>query len=149
MTANADDSAEKNAPNGDRGEKGFRVLVVDDNPNNLLITSKLSRHLGYETRTVSNGVDALNALRESEFQIVLMDVRMAPINGIEATKRIREGAAGVGSKNAYIIAITAHALQGDKEKCLASGMNDYLSKPLTLDRLQDSLARACSELSLG
>lgn len=125
-----------------------RLLVVDDNPNNLLITSKLSRHLGYEAETVSNGVDALERMKSESYDIVLMDVRMAPLSGIETTRKIREGEAGDRSSSAYIIAVTAHALQGDKEKCLASGMNDYLSKPLTLDRLQDSLNRARSELSL-
>ncbi|MBK1876937.1 ATP-binding protein [Pelagicoccus mobilis] len=130
------------------GTGPIRLLVVDDNPNNLLITSKLSQHLGYQAETVSNGIDALERMKDGGYDIVLMDVRMAPINGIETTRKIRDGEAGERSSEAYIIAVTAHALQGDKEKCLASGMNDYLSKPLTLDRLQDSLNRARSELSL-
>ena len=123
-------------------ERPLRVLVVDDNPNNLLITSKLSEHLGFEVRTVRSGIEAIEALEKDDFDIVLMDVRMAPIDGLETTKRIRKGAAGDKTKDIYIIAVTAHALQGDRERCVASGMNDYLSKPLTLDRLGDSLDRA-------
>ncbi|MDQ8203428.1 ATP-binding protein [Pelagicoccus sp. SDUM812003] len=126
----------------------LRVLVVDDNPNNLLITSKLSQHLGYDSQTVSNGVDAIEKLKAEDFDIVLMDVRMAPINGMETTRKIRDGEAGEHSKGSYIIALTAHALQGDKEKCLASGMNDYLSKPLTLEKLDESLSKAREALSL-
>ena len=125
-----------------------KLLVVDDNPNNLLIASKLSRYLGYEAETASNGIDALDLMQDGSYDIVLMDLRMAPLNGIETARRIRDGQAGNRSSDTYIIAVTAHALGGDKERCLASGMNDYLTKPLTLDRLRDSLDRACSELSL-
>lgn len=125
-----------------------KLLVVDDNPNNLLITSKLSQHLGYAAETASSGVDALERMKDGSFDIVLMDVRMAPMNGIETTRMIRKGEAGVDNSSAYIIAVTAHALQGDREKCIESGMNDYLSKPLTLERLEASLNRARSELSL-
>ncbi|EDY84443.1 ATPase, histidine kinase-, DNA gyrase B-, and HSP90-like domain protein [Verrucomicrobiia bacterium DG1235] len=130
------------------GRAPLRLLVVDDNPNNLLITSKLSQHLGYEAETVNSGVEALKKMKAEQFDIVLMDVRMAPINGIETTQMIRQGEAGESCSSAYIIAVTAHALLGDKERCLESGMNDYLSKPLTLERLEESLNRARSELSL-
>lgn len=124
------------------GASRHRVLVVDDNSNNLLITSKLSEHLGYEAIGVSNGAEALDALRARDFSIVLMDVRMAPINGMETTRRIREGEAGASNANVYIIALTAHALQGDRDRCLRGGMNDYLSKPLTLEMLSEALRRA-------
>lgn len=139
---------EKSIAKENQEDAPLRLLVVDDNPNNLLITSKLSQHLGYKAETVNNGVDALRKMKEGDFHIVLMDVRMAPINGMETTRMIREGEAGDQSAGAYIIAVTAHALQGDKERCIQSGMNDYLSKPLTLERLQESLNRARSELSL-
>ena len=120
----------------------LRVLVVDDNPNNLLITSKLSEHLGYEAVTVKSGVEALESLKREAFSIILMDVRMAPINGMDTTKKIRLGEAGEANKDIYIIALTAHALQGDRERCLDSGMNDYLPKPLTLERLSETMKRA-------
>ncbi|MDQ8182414.1 ATP-binding protein [Pelagicoccus sp. SDUM812005] len=141
-------SSEKTATGALKENAPLRLLVVDDNPNNLLITSKLSQHLGYKAETVTNGVDALKKMKSGEFHIVLMDVRMAPINGMETTRMIREGEAGDESSGAYIIAVTAHALQGDKERCIQSGMNDYLSKPLTLERLEESLNRARAELSL-
>lgn len=133
---------------GGKSQGPLRVLVVDDNPNNLLITSKLSEHLGYRPMSVCSGVDAIAKLKEDSFDIVLMDVRMAPINGMETTRKIRDGEAGEHSRDSYIIALTAHALQGDREKCLAAGMNDYLSKPLTLEKLEESLTRAKSSLSL-
>ncbi len=120
----------------------IKILVVDDNPNNLLITTKLSEYLGYEVRTVSNGLQALEAIEEECFSIVLMDIRMAPINGIETSVRIREGEAGEANRDIYIIALTAHALEGDREKCLDAGLNDYLSKPLNLEQLSRSLKRA-------
>jgi len=119
-----------------------RILVVDDNPNNLLITKKLSEHLGYSTETASNGVKAISLLEKERFDIILMDIRMAPIDGIEASQQIREGAAGDLNKDIYIVALTAHALEGDREKCIESGLNDYLSKPLSLDRLNHCLQRA-------
>lgn len=159
LSLNAEAKAVRSAPapfkhdparDGVAGSKApLRLLVVDDNPNNLLITSKLSQHLGYDAETVTSGVAALKRMKEGEFDIVLMDVRMAPLNGMETTRKIRGGEAGDRSTEAYIIAVTAHALQGDKEKCIQSGMNDYLSKPLTLERLEESLNRARSELSLG
>lgn len=159
LSLNAKAKADRAAPapikhepvgNGAADLKGpLRLLVVDDNPNNLLITSKLSQHLGYDAETVNSGVEALKRLKEGVFDIVLMDVRMAPLNGMETTRMIRGGEAGDRSAEAYIIAVTAHALQGDKEKCIQSGMNDYLSKPLTLERLEESLNRARSELSLS
>ncbi len=142
------ETTEKKAAVEKKPAAPLRLLVVDDNPNNLLITSKLSQHLGYKAETVSNGVDALQKMKDGDFHIVLMDVRMAPLNGMETTRMIREGEAGDECAGAYIIAVTAHALQGDKERCIQSGMNDYLAKPLTLERLQESLNRARSELSL-
>ncbi len=142
------ESSEKKTVEETKEPAPLRLLVVDDNPNNLLITSKLSQHLGYKAETVSNGVEALQKMKDGDFHIVLMDVRMAPLNGMETTRMIREGEAGEDCSGAYIIAVTAHALQGDKERCIQSGMNDYLAKPLTLERLQESLNRARSELSL-
>ncbi len=118
------------------------ILVVDDNPNNLLITRKLSEYLGYKVTTVTSGLQALDLMKEEHFPIVLMDIRMAPINGIETSKRIRQGEVGEANRDIYIIALTAHALEGDREKCLNAGMNDYLSKPLNLDQLNKSLKQA-------
>ena len=123
-------------------DRVLRILVVDDNPNNLLITTKLSEYLGYEADTVSSGIKALAALENERYDIILMDVRMAPIDGIETSRRIRKGIAGEANQEVYIIALTAHALEGDREKCIAAGMNDYLSKPLSLDQLNSALSKA-------
>lgn len=132
-----------------KGEaKSVRLLVVDDNPHNLLVISRLSQFLGYEAKSVSNGPEAIEAMRDDAFDIVLMDVRMAPITGIETTQKIRAGEAGARCSDTYIIAVTAHAMQEDRQKCLSSGMDDYLPKPITLDRLKNSLNRARESLSL-
>ncbi len=135
-------------PDTQTDAKTLRVLVVDDNPNNLIITSKLSEHLGCKATTVRSGVRAVDLLKEEDFDVVLMDVRMAPISGMETTRLIRDGHAGEGRADVYIIALTAQALQGDRELCLGSGMNDYLSKPLTLEKLSEALLRARESISL-
>jgi len=90
----------------------------------------------------SDGEEALKQIGQWMPDIVLMDIRMAPIDGIETSRRIRNGEAGEESRDVYIIALTAHALEGDREKCLDAGMNDYLSKPLSLDQLNHSLKKA-------
>lgn len=119
-----------------------RILVVDDNGNNLLITNKLIEHLGYEVESTSSGLEAIDLLKKNRFDIILMDVRMAPIDGLTTARRIRQGAAGDHNKDVYIIALTANALYGDREGCISAGMNDYLSKPLNLKKLEESLRKA-------
>jgi len=127
-------------------DREFRILVVDDNPNNLLIASKLSEHLGFRSESVSSGVGALAAIEKERYDIVLMDVHMAPIDGIETSQRIRSGVAGERSRNLYIIAVTAHALDEDRRRCMEAGMDDYVTKPLTLERLNDALKSAAETI---
>ncbi|MEM9159484.1 MAG: ATP-binding protein [Verrucomicrobiota bacterium] len=136
------EEVESDLPMEERSEEKLRVLVVDDNPNNQLITTKLAEHLGYEVATVSNGIEALELMNREKFIIVLMDIRMAPIDGIQTSRKIRQGQAGADNADVYIIALTAHALEGDREKCLEAGLNDYLPKPLSLDQLSQSLRKA-------
>jgi signal transduction histidine kinase/DNA-binding response OmpR family regulator len=108
---------------------GLRILVAEDNPvNRTMVVRLLGKH-GHDVRVANNGHEALAALGEDTFDVVLMDVEMPEIDGLETTRLIREGEAASGS-HTPIIALTAHAMKGDEEKCLAAGMDGYVSKPI-------------------
>jgi signal transduction histidine kinase/CheY-like chemotaxis protein len=114
-----------------------RVLLADDNPVNLkLIQSALEDH-PITVDTVADGREAVSAARSLPYDLILMDVQMVTMDGMEATRRIRK--LGGAMAEVPIIAITASAMAGDREKCLESGMNDYLSKPVAMDLLLDKI----------
>jgi CheY-like chemotaxis protein/HPt (histidine-containing phosphotransfer) domain-containing protein len=96
--------------------------------------------MGYTADVATTGREALEAVRRESYDVVLMDVQMPEMDGFEATRRIR--ALGPGEKGPWIVAVTASAMTGDPEKCLAAGMNDYLSKPVRVDDLAAALRRA-------
>lgn len=122
-----------------------RALLVEDNVVNQKLTLEILRRLGVKADCVSNGVDAIEALGNFEYDIVLMDIQMPKMDGWEATGAIRAGKAGLKAKNTKIIAMTAHAMQNDQEKCLESGMDDYIPKPLDVKILKEKLERWLSE----
>jgi CheY-like chemotaxis protein len=99
------------------------------------------RKLGLRADVVTSGEEAIAALTRLRYDVVLMDVQMPGIDGLEATERIRSGAAGGTTIAVPVIAMTAHAMQGDREACFAAGMNDYVSKPLSPRSLADALRR--------
>jgi len=111
-----------------------RVLLVEDNPISQNLEMKILREVGYEVEAVSNGHDAIEAVKTNLFDIVLMDVEMTDMDGITATRKIRE----LGGKPGKIpiIAVTAHSSMKDREKCLASGMEDYIAKPINIHFLK-------------
>ncbi|GAA58779.1 hypothetical protein P20652_0636 [Pseudoalteromonas sp. BSi20652] len=118
------------------------LLLVEDNKINQIVASALLKQAGIIFDIAENGLEAINKLNEKKgrpYQLILMDCQMPEMDGYQATQAIREGKAGNHNQNITIIALTANAMQGDKEKCLASGMNDYLSKPLDLAALQPKL----------
>jgi PAS domain S-box-containing protein len=116
-----------------------RVLVVDDNQMNRQISREILRTLGVNATTAASGQEALDLLGTEEFDVVLMDVQMPDMDGFQATRLIRSSTAI--RPQLPIIALTAHALSGDREKCLEAGMNDYLTKPIDPGELLDVLAR--------
>ncbi len=119
------------------------VLLVEDHDINQILVEELLEDVGLTCETASNGQEAIDLLAEKqdEFALVLMDCQMPVLDGYEATKRLRDGAAGPGGQSIPIIALTANAIEGDREKCLASGMDDYLSKPIEPGALETTIAR--------
>jgi CheY-like chemotaxis protein len=91
---------------------------------------------------VPNGRQALAALAHEHFDLVLMDCNMPEMDGLEATAALREGAAGAAGRKVPVIALTANAMDGDRERCLAAGMNDFLAKPVTIAALRVAIDRA-------
>ncbi|MCW2278188.1 PAS domain-containing hybrid sensor histidine kinase/response regulator [Heliophilum fasciatum] len=115
-----------------------KVLLVEDNVINITIASTQLEKLGFSVTVATNGQEALDALSKDDYSLVFMDCQMPVMDGYEATRRIRQTEKG---KKILIIAMTAFAMQGDREKCLAAGMDDYLSKPLNKSILQKMLQR--------
>ena len=113
--------------------KSLRVLVAEDNPSNQKVLKEMLKRLGYKPDAVADGREVLQALERQHYDLVLMDIRMPEMDGITATQEIRKIWPENGPK---IIAITAFALEGDREKCLAAGMDDYISKPVQKKALE-------------
>jgi signal transduction histidine kinase/CheY-like chemotaxis protein len=135
------------------------VLLAEDNPVNQDVTLTMLRNIGYQVDVVANGRDVLAALSRASYDLVLMDCQMPEMDGFETTQVIRaheaenttESTAGDAQKSTPthlpIIALTANAIQGDRERCLAAGMDDYLSKPFTQEQLAASLQPWLSQVS--
>jgi len=118
-----------------------RILVVEDNPTNQKVAVGILKKLGYRPDLAADGRQALEALRRQDYRLVLMDCQMPGLDGYEATRMIRSGAAEVINPRVPIVAMTAHAMAGEREKCLAAGMDDYVSKPIDPQTLADTIAR--------
>jgi CheY-like chemotaxis protein len=118
-----------------------RILVAEDNiANQKIVVGQLDK-LGYRADVVANGLEAVDAVARIRYALVLMDCQMPEMDGWEATAMIRKEEGARGSHRLPIIAITANAMPGDREKCRKAGMDDYLAKPVTLEEIRAVLAR--------
>jgi PAS domain S-box-containing protein len=126
------------------GRPGLRILLAEDNDINQILAVKLLTLQGHEVATAGNGRDVLARLAESDFDLILMDVRMPGMDGVEAMRRIRGGEVPGADPDIPIIAVTAHALAGDRERFLADGFDGYLAKPLDFEALDGLLAEMTS-----
>ncbi|MEO7719677.1 MAG: PAS domain S-box protein [Capsulimonas sp.] len=129
-----------------RRDLGLRVLLAEDNPINQKVAVRLLTNWGCAVETVVNGFEAVEALKRQSFDLVLMDVQMPELSGLEATEEIRRRER-VSGRRVPIFAMTANAMEGDRDECLAAGMDDYISKPVKPQDLHAKLLRVYESLA--
>ena len=129
-----------------------RILVVDDNEINQKVAVRILQQLGYQPEVADNGREALSAIEQEPFDFILMDVMMPELDGLEATRIIRKRQMSGEHKNfqsrIIVVAMTAHAMQGDREKCIAAGMDDYLSKPIRPKDVREMIEKWASKVAV-
>lgn len=125
----------------DMSRNNYRVLLAEDNIVNQKVAQSMLQKLGYHTDTVGSGTEALKALEMLPYDLVLMDVQMPEMDGFEATRHIRNPQSAVLNHEIPVIAMTAYAMKGDKERCMEAGMDDYISKPVSFKSLMETLQK--------
>ncbi len=135
----------------EKARRRARILLAEDNPVNQKVALKTLEQLGYHADVAADGLQALRALQARSYDLVLMDVQMPEMDGMEATRQIRAPQSGVINPSVPIVALTAHAMAGDRLACLEAGMDDYLAKPIKRSELTDVLNRwlAASDMRAG
>ncbi|MDP9127615.1 MAG: ATP-binding protein [Pseudomonadota bacterium] len=133
-------SVDKTEPHNGASNARHSILLVEDYPANVLVATSYLENFGYSWEVAENGKQAIEKYKNGSYSAILMDVQMHPINGYEATQIIRSYEGEIGKKPVPIVGMTAHALQGDREHCLAAGMDDYLSKPFNPEELRAKLS---------
>lgn len=124
----------------------LKILLAEDNPVNQQVSMQRLRRMGHEVTLVENGENAVEAFKTVNFDLIIMDVQMPVMDGLEATRQIRSIEKDSGrDRRTPIVAMTAHALKGDKSKCLEAGMDDYITKPFRSDKLQRVLKRTLDQ----
>jgi two-component system, sensor histidine kinase and response regulator len=121
--------------------RSFRVLLAEDNATNQQVALRVLEKLGYRAEAVGNGKEAVRALEKNPYDLVLMDVQMPEMDGLEAARAIRSGQTRAPNPGIPIVAMTAHALKGDRKRCLEAGMDDYVSKPIDRGKLAAALEK--------
>lgn len=133
------------SPNGlwkGQGEN-LRILLAEDNLVNQKVTIKMLKKIGHTADVVANGLEALEALGRQRYDVILMDVQMPGMDGLEATRQIR--ALWPADDQPKIIALTAYALGGVREQCLEAGMDDYIAKPVKIDELANAIGKRAKD----
>ena len=115
----------------------LRILLAEDNVVNQKLALRLLQQMGYRADLASNGIEAVESVQRQTYDVVLMDVQMPDMDGLEASRKIN--AHWQPQDRPRIIAMTANAMQGDRDMCLAAGMDDYLTKPIRVERLVEAL----------
>ncbi len=133
--------SEEEQPAGAHPLPALRILLVEDNALNLKVLQELLQEQGHAAVGAATGREALAAIEKDRFDVVLMDVQLPEMDGVETTRRIRSGQCGVNAPDIPIVALTAYAMQGDRERFMEAGMDDYLAKPITVKELKDILVR--------
>ena len=123
----------------------LKIAVAEDNMANQRVIMIMLRRLGWESEFAENGRELLDLVRNKDYDLIFMDIQMPLMDGLEAARRLRAGDAGEGVKDVKIIALTANALIGDEARCLESGMNAYMTKPLKLSTLKQAILRLCDK----
>jgi CheY-like chemotaxis protein len=136
----AGEEAAEPVADGKRARSALRILLAEDNAMNQKVALRLLERLGYRADVATNGVEAIEALERQSYDVVLMDVQMPELDGLDATRRICER--WPAETRPHIIAMTANALPEDREACFAAGMNDYVAKPIRAEELVSALKRA-------
>jgi CheY-like chemotaxis protein len=121
-----------------KSDSSLRILLAEDNAVNQKLALRLLQNIGYEADVANNGLEVIAALERQPYDVVLMDVQMPEMDGLEATRQICSRWSWV--ERPRIIAMTANAMQGDREECLAAGMDDYVSKPIRIEVLRKALS---------
>jgi PAS domain S-box-containing protein len=121
--------------------ESLSILLVEDNKTNQLVANSMLKKLGYKTDVAAGGYECIEALKQKEYSAVFMDCQMPDKDGFETTEEIRSGNTGVLNPDVLIFALTAHAMEGDREKCIKAGMNDYLAKPVKIKDVDELLKR--------
>jgi len=128
---------------GDRKRK-IRILIAEDDVTSQKVAMRIIEKLGFRVDAVANGEEAIKALETAPYDLVFMDVQMPKMDGFAATREIRNPKSKIQNRNIPIIAMTAHAIKGDRERCLEAGMNDYVSKPVQPRQLIEAIERQIS-----
>jgi CheY-like chemotaxis protein len=123
----------------EEGNSTARILIVEDNPVNRKLAETMLKKMGHDPDSVADGSEAMEILKSRKYDVILIDIQMPVLDGFETTRMIRDKKSDVLIHDVPIIAMTAHAMKGDMEKCLAAGMDAYLTKPIQPQKLKEAI----------